>query len=390
MPERIPVPRFVGGTGRISSGQVSRERTINRVIQSAQGFGGKVERFMRGRPGLSPFAQIDDTDTSAAFYQDGLAFVCCGTTFAEVFDNGTTIPRGTITYNADRMATIVGSGSVAQVGSGSTQLLIVSSAGDVYVYDTTTTVFSQVTFTDPVTGNTIVVAMCEYMDGYFLALALNTRRVYFSALENALTWDFTFGYFERSWGSDNIRFIKRSGRQLWVVGSKTSEVWADTGNQNDPFAPIQGALLDIGCVADYSGQRDGETITWVNQSELGGGLVVRASGYQPENISTYPIALMVEGPTTAGLLRLCEAFTHEMEGHRFYQLHVPIIDTTPVFDFTETEWSEWAMWNTAQAIFETHIARCHTFAFEKHLVGVRESGIIYEQSFAFDDDGIVV
>lgn len=388
MADRIPVPRFVGGTGRLSAGVVSRERTINRVIQSAQGFGGKIERFMRKRPGLSPFAEVDDTDSSAFFYQDGVLYNCCGTTFSEVLDNGTTVVRGTITYDASRMATMVGTGNVAQVGSGKTQVCICSSAGDVYVYDTTTAVFTHVDFTDPVTGNPIVVSMIEYMDGYFLALALNTRRVYYSAIENALTWDFTFGYFERSWGSDNIMFIKRSGRQLWVVGSKSTEVWADTGNQNDPFAPIQGALLDIGCLADYTGQRDGETITWLYQSELGGGLVVRASGYQPQNISTYPVALMLEQPLTVGQLRSCEAFTHEMDNHRFYQLHVPVIDTTPVFDFTESEWCEWAMWIWQQAIFEPHIARCATYAYERHLVGVRESGIIYEQSFDFFDDGI--
>jgi hypothetical protein len=385
MAERIPVPRFVGGTGRLKTLQASAERTINRFPESTKGLGGKVERYLRPRECLNPFAHILDTDTSAFFYQDGVLFCCCGTTFAQIFANGTSVARGTITYDADRMATMVGSGTVDS-GSGGHQVMIVSSAGDVYVYDTVTLAFTQVTFDD---GSPIVVAMCEFMDGYFLALALNSRRVYYSALEDALTWDFTFGYFEVSWASDNVYAIKRSGRQLWLIGSKTSEVYADTGNANSPFAPIQGALLDIGSLAPYSVQRDGETISWLSQSEHGGGLVVRASGYTPQQISTYPIAIMINQADTVGFLRLCEAFVHENEQHTFYWLHVPIIDTTPVFDFSEVEWSERAMWNTAQASWEPHIARCQAYAFERHLIGDRTSGIIYEQSFDFLSDGLL-
>jgi hypothetical protein len=392
MAERVAVPRFVGGTGRLAinqPSQTSRERTINRVVQSTQGFGGKVEKRLRGRPGLTAFASIaGQIDTSALQYQDGVAFCCTGTSFSQIFDDGGTVPIGTITYNASFKATMVAAGSVSS-GDGSTQVMIVSSAGDVYVYDTATAVFTNIPFIDPVSGNPFPVAMCEFMDGYFLAQRLNSRRVYYSALEDATTWDFTFGYFERSWGGDNISFIKRSGRQLWVVGTKTSEVWADSGNQNDPFAPIQGALLDIGCIAKYTGQRDGETITWVNLSEHGGGLVVRANGYQPQEVSTYPISLMLQQVDTIGFLSLCEAYVHQTEGHRFYQLHVPIIDTTPVLDFSESEWVEWAMWNTAQAIWEAHIGRCQAYAFERQLIGVRNSGIIYEQSFNVYSDGIV-
>lgn len=387
MASRLPVERFVGGTGLLTTGVASRERTINRVIQSTQNFGGKVQKFLRGRPGLNPFAQVSDTDTSALFYQDSFTYACTGTTFSQVFFDGTTIVRGTITYDARYMATIVGGGTPAS-GDGSKQIMIVSSAGDVYVYNQETFAFTQVPLIDPVTGLPFGFVMCEFMDGYFLGLRGNSRRVYYSALENALLWDLTFGYFERSWASDNILGFKRSGRQLWLLGSKTGEVWADTGNQNDPFAPIQGALLDIGTIAPFTIQRDGETLTWLNYSEHGDGLVVRASGYQPSQIQTYPIAQMIQQQITAGQLSFSEACVCQMEGHVFYELHIPEIDTTPVFDIPESEWVEWAQWDIANAIWLPRIVRCHAAAFEKHLVGVRDSGVIYQQSFDYFDDGI--
>lgn len=386
MAPRVPVPRFIGGTGRLKSPQASVERTINRFLERTLGLGGKVERYLRSRPGLEPFAEIYDTDTSELLYQDGYCFTCTGTTFAQVFADGQTILRGTISYDATRRATMVMSGT-PQSGSGSQQILIVSSGGDVYVYDAATTVFAPITDFGPAVGRTM--AMCEFMDGYFLVLLGASRRVYYSTLEDALTWDLTFGYFERSWAGDNLMAMKRSGRQLWLVGSKTSEVWADTGDANSPFAPIQGALIDMGTVCLYSTQRDGETLSWLSNNEMGGGLLVRATGYRLQEISTYPIALMVQQQLTIGDLRLCEGFLRQVEGHTFYQLAVPNIDTTPLFDYTEQEWVEWAMWNTAQAVWEPHIARCHAYAFERHLVGDRTSGIIYEESMDVYDDGLI-
>lgn len=382
MAERVPCPRFVGGTGRLRTPQGSVERTINRFIESTLGNGGKVQRYLRPAEGLNPFAEVLDTDTSGIISQDGYTYCCTGTTFSQIFSDGTTIARGTIAYDPDRPATMAISRSPAS-GSGSRQLMIVS-AGQVYVWNFTDETFVQVDFGD------IVVQMCEFMDGYFFALERDSRRVYYSALEDATIWDFTFGYFERSWGGDNISFIKRSGRQLWVVGTKTSEVWADTGNANDPFAPIQGAFIDQGSIAPFAGQRDGETITWLNQDERGGGVVVRATGYSPSQISSYAVAFMIQQALTQGDLSRCEAFVHQLDNHRFYWLHVPNIDTTPVFDYTEQEWCERAMWIWQQAIWEPHIARCHAYAFERHLVGVRESGIIYQLAPEFLDDGVIV
>lgn len=383
MAQRIPVPRFIGGTGRLKSSQVSVERAINRYQESTNGLGGKVERYLRQAEGLSPFAEILDADTSELFYQDGRAFACCGTTFAEVFANGTTLVRGTIAYNGTKATMVSNGGTGSGAGPSVGHQIGICSAGLVYIYDSDSHVFTQVDFLG------VVIAMLEYIDGYMLALALNSRRVFYSSLFNGLTWDFGFGYIERSWGADNINFIKRSGRQIWLVGTKTTEVWADTGNASNPFAPIQGAFLDIGSIAAFAGQRDGETISWLNQDERGGGLVVRASGYQPQQISTYPLAIMVQQALTVGTLSLCEAFVHQIEGHRFYWLHVDNIDTTPVFDFIEQEWHERAMWNTADAVFEPHIARCHTYAFERHLVGVEDSGILYELSPNVYDDSVV-
>lgn len=365
----MAVPGFVGGTNLLVSRQMSTQRTINEFVETTGG-GGKVSRGFRPAEGIEPFATVGSVDTSALFSQDGQAFGCNGTVFFELESDGSVTARGTITFDGTR-ATMCSNGSAGH------QVCVVS-AGILYIYNLVTHAFTQITdFQD----NDVNVRMCEFMDGYFFALQTNSRRVYYSTLEDGLAWDFTFGYIERSWGSDNVSFIKRSGRQLWLVGTLTSEIWADNGNATIPFAPIQGAFLDIGSIAPFSGVRDGDTITWLSQDERGGGLVVRAAGYEPKEASHYGIVSLIQVPEVD--MASAEAFVHQITGHRFYWLYITGLDTQLVYDLVENVWCERARWNKTIGVWEPHIARCHCFAFQKHLIGVRTNGTIYELSPRF-------
>lgn len=379
---RFPVTRFVGGSNVLRAPTISNERTINFYPESTLGFGGKGDRWLKPSEGLRAHAQVTDSNTRVLFYQDGHLYFLCGQSFGEVLDGGTTVFLGTVEESE------LNPGSMCSNGTAGHQVMIVS-AGFVYIWDTDSEVFSHIDMGDS-EGH---ILMGEFMDGYFFALVADSRQVRFSALEDGTTWD-PLDIFERSWGSDNISFIKRAGRQIWLVGTKTSEVWADNGGALLPFAPIQGVFLDMGSIAPWSGQRDGQTLIWLSQDERGGGLVVRATGYTPQEISTYAVDLRIQGQArpandeTTGMGR-SEAFVMQIDGHVFYWIQVPGLDTTPVFDLVEKEWHERAMWVANEAVWIPHLARCHAFAFERHFVGVRTSGVIYEMSPAFLDDGIL-
>jgi len=374
-PARVPVTSIIGGSNVLTSLQAANERSINYFPETTKAQG-KVQRYLRKAEGMREFTTLGASDTTGLFQQDGRVFAACGGYIYEIYADGTNRQLGAIAYDGTEA-------SFCSNGESGHQL-VCCSAGCVYVVNLDDESVTQVTaFQDA--GVTPV--QVEFMDGYVFALSNETAIVYYSAINNALTWDFTFGYIRRQWGSDQIEFIKRSGRQLWLVGSKTGEIWADNGNANVPFAPIQGAFLDVGCIARHTGKRDGTTLTWLSQDELGGGLLVRASGYDPERVSSPAIAAMLQlhGTSLAG----ATGFVHQMGGHEFYWLQVPGLDTTPVFDFTEGVWSERAMWNTARGVWEPHIARCHCWGFEKNLVGVSTSGVIYELSPTYRDNVVV-
>jgi hypothetical protein len=200
--------------------------------------------------------------------------------------------------------------------------------------------------------------------------------VYFSMLEDGTHWDTTFDYIERSWGADNVQSIVRAGRQLWLVGTATSEVWSDVGDATKPWQPIQGAFLDIGTVSPQSVVRDGDTITWVAQSEHGGGRVVRANGYNPAEQSHYGIAARIDTPFAG--MNFATAVVTQFNGHQLYWLNAPGLLTTLVFDFRETEWHERARWDITLAQWAPHPIRSHCYANQRHFFGVNDSGWIYQ------------
>lgn len=379
---RVAIARFVGGSNVLRPSAISNERTINLFRESTLGFGGKTDRWLKPVEGIEAHASVTDIDTNCLFYQDDHLYFVCGQTFGEVLDGGTTVYLGTVSESELNPATMCSNGSAGHQ-------VMITSGGLVYIYDQDSTAFTHIDMGDD-EGQ---ILMGEFMDGYFFAQVAFSRRVRFSALEDGTSWD-PLDVFERSWGSDNISFIKRSGRQLWIVGTKTSEVWADNGGALLPFAPIQGVFLDMGSIASFSGQRDGTSLIWLSQDERGGGLVVRANGYTPQEISTYAVDFKIQAQArppndeSVGMGR-AEAFVHQIEGHVFYWIQVPGLDTTPVFDLVEQEWHERAMWLPLEARWIPHLARCHAFAFERHFIGVRSSGIIYELSAAFMDDGLL-
>ena len=53
-------------------------------------------------------------------------------------------------------------------------------------------------------------------------------------------------------------------------------------------------------------------------------------------------------------------------------------------------WHERALWDPTALVWTPHLARCHAFAFDRHLVGDRSSPAIYHLDAATHSDGIVV
>jgi hypothetical protein len=84
------------------------------------------------------------------------------------------------------------------------------------------------------------------------------------------------------------------------------------------------------------------------------------------------------------------AWSYQDRGHAFACWYIPSAETTWVFDSATQAWHERALWDPTALAWEPHLARCHAFAFDRHLVGDRSSPAIYTLDADTYTDGRVV
>ena len=59
-------------------------------------------------------------------------------------------------------------------------------------------------------------------------------------------------------------------REVWLLGTATTTVWADIGDPDFPFAPIPGAFLEQGIGSLFGWTIVDNTLLWHGQNEDGG------------------------------------------------------------------------------------------------------------------------
>ena len=358
------VPGFCGGSNTLASINVDSERTINWYPESSRPGVGKADPWLAPVPGLEPFTVLSSGPVRALFSQDGRAFAVGGTGFYEVFPNHTNTLRGRVALNS-QPATICSN------GSGGFQLFI-TSGGYGYIYDLSTDTLTQISdpeFPYPCT-------MGAYIDGYFVALKGSSNTFQWSALEDGLTWS-GLDIAQPNQTSDNTLAMVAVHGQLWFLGSKASSVWADTGS-TATFEPVAGSLMQQGTFAACSPWVGDNALFWVGGNDQGHAVVFRGTGVGavPQRISTFAVEKALND---APRLQDCIGWGYQENGHTFYCLLVPSLDTTWTFDVAMNTWHERAVWDTVSMRWLPDVARCHTFTFGQHLVGDRQSNAIYRQ-----------
>jgi hypothetical protein len=227
--------------------------------------------------------------------------------------------------------------------------------------------------------------MGGFLDGYFLLLKARSNEFRCSSLEDGLTWD-SLDVAQRNQSTDEVRTLAVSHREIWLLGSRSTEVWYDSGDADFPFAPIVGATLDVGIAAPWSAVVLDNTLFWVGADSRGVGIVYRANGYTPARISTHALETAL---TRLGRLDDLYAYAYQEDGHTYYVLYDNALrlPKTWVYDCATQMWHERAHWDEALMRWRPHVGRCHAWAFNRHLIGDRTSGIVYAQSLdVYDED----
>jgi hypothetical protein len=262
-----------------------------------------------------------------------------------------------------------------------TQVMIVDSADyRGYIYTPSTTTFAQITHVDWPTASQAV-----YQDGYFIVMKPDTDEFYISANEDGTTWD--AADFIRAEGSPDLGVaLVSEKRELWYFQEATTEIFYNSGDATFPFERIQGAYMNMGCAAAFSVASLDNSLFWLGRDKRGRNIVLRASGYTPQRISTHPLEYQIESYSDVSD---AFAYAYQQEGHTFYVLTFPTGNATWVYDASTGLWHERQSFDGLTD--RRHLANCYSFCFNKHLVGSWQDGNLYELDLdTYDDNGQMI
>jgi len=372
-------PGFIGPSDPARSVNYNTERTINLYLERGRaGTTPATGGALYGTPGLRIFAALGGASVRGLFAEDQRAWAVAGDGLFELFATGTFTRRGTVADDGQPV-------TFASNGRQGHQLFVVSGRAG-YILDLTSNAVAPIS--DP--DFPAYALMGAFVDGYFIVLDGDHNTFQISALEDGTRWD-GLDIAMVSTSSDRVVALAVSHRQLWLFGTKTTQVWYNSGNADFPFEPIQGVFIEQGILAPWSVAPIADTLVWMGWDRHGSGLVVQANGYTPVPVSTAAVqdalrqyrSLQAETALSDVI-----AWTYQEDGHAFYGLYLPqgplaetgVDFTTWVYDVTEQRWHERGLWNDTTQAWEPDLPRCHAFMWGTHLVGDRTRGTVYRQA----------
>lgn len=357
---------LVGGSYQERSLPFDAQRTVNLYPVVDETGEGKEVSALYGTPGLISFAEVGIGPIRGVFQStNGRAFIVSKTELYELFNDGTSTLRGTLTTDITNVSI---DENVTQLG--------ICDGTNIYIFTYATNAF--VTPTLPFTPALTI----TQQGGYFIANT-NNGQFYISALADGTSWNaLDFATAESS--PDGLLRVFSCNGQLWLQGDRTTESWVNSGDVDFPFTRIQAARMEVGTAAPHSVVAIDNSMVWLGRTKEGQGIVYRASGYNPQRISTFAIEYLINQIDD---LSEVKAWAYQKDGHTFYALSYAPFGTTIVFDIATGLWHERA-YLEEDGTYSAHRGGTCMYAFGKHLMGDIITNNIYELSTtAYDDNG---
>lgn len=363
---------FVGGSYTARSKTLDSQRCVNLYVEQSEAGPGpsKAAIALIGTPGLVLWSAIGTGPIRGMIrFTSSLALVVSGGTIYSVTTAGVATALGAIS----------GTGPVSMASNG-TLVMVVTGPQGFFVNPTAGTVA-------PITDGDFTGADAVYfLDGYFVFNKPGTGQFQITQLYGADIDGLDFATAEGS--PDNLVSLIVDHRELWLLGENSTEVWFNSGNVDFPFERNQGAFIEVGCAAKFSPAKLDNTVVWLTADDRGQGMVVRASGYQPQRISTHALEFAL---STYSRIDDAVAYTYQQDGHAFYVLSFPTANKTWVYDAATGLWHERAWRNPADASLNRHRTWTQMAFANAVLVGDWESGNVYRFSLdAYTDNGDLI
>lgn len=395
---RIPFDGFVGPTYTGKSTFVDAESLINMYPEVAGG-GAKAKARITyyGTPGCQFFTQLPGQIWAVAsthwgisggsFFQWAIAGSLTAPFLYRINEDGTFVVQ---VNGGGAPAALTQPGGAVLTGwrivANTTQLFLLPigtglNAASYYLDIETEHVF-QITDADYPTA-----CAGTYLDGFIVVAKPSSQAIFASDFEDVSSWN-ALSTGTQLIDPDIIVGLIADHEQLWVFGTNKIQVWYNAGLSPFPFAPVPGAVMEVGCAASESICRLDNGLFWLGSDERGAGVAYRNRGYEPIRISTNAIEAAWQSYT---VISDAIGYPVQINGHSWFVLSFPTAGATWVYDATTGMWFQWMAWSLTTNTFFPTLARFHAFdhVSNRHLVGGGDiSGNLYELSpNIFTDDG---
>lgn len=272
-------------------------------------------------------------------------------------------------------ATLVGSitsstGAVSMSDNGLLVVLVDGGVGSGWTFDIAGGGFAPIVDPNFLGANNVA-----FLDGFFIFALSFTQIFYLSPIY----WDGVAPFdptqiASKSGGSDPILAIEVVRRELWLVGSLTSEVWYNSGAQDFPFERQPGVFVEHGTAALNSVTSADIALFFLGADRQGRGVVFILKDYQALRISTHAIEKDFQAYST---ISDAVGFTYQQDGHTFYFLTFPTANKTWVYDMATEQWHERTWTNPADGSENRHRGGAIAAAYQSIVVGDWQSGRVY-------------
>lgn len=295
---------------------ISAQRLIN-LFPEAQPETAKARLPLLPAPGLRQLQDLGAGPVRGMHVMGGALYVVAGT---NVWLLGTT---GSPSF----IGSIVNGGSVSLDSNGEKLCIVVPETYQAWVVDRAAGTLTQITDADFPGARAVTV-----IDGYYVFSKPNSNEFFLSAINDPFSFN-ALDFASAEGAPDNLIAPVRVGRDLWLFGEGSIEVWSNVGATDFPFLRVSGGFIARGSAAPFSIATRMGAATWLGNDRV----VYSASGIQPQRISTHGIEQAI-----AGYERVDDAvaWVYESEGHAFYVLSFPNAGDTWVFDFATGLWHE--------------------------------------------------
>lgn len=338
---------------------------------------GKYQIIALPTPGLTLIGDTGQANVRTVFNHNGTLYAIAGNQF------GTMASNGTWTQIGPNLSTSSGNVrlKVMAGGADSNNQIVFIDGTNGYSYNVGTN-----TATFPIAdGNFPQTAIdIASQDDYILAANRNSIKFNQSNLSDSLTWN-SLNFANKISQADDLVAILSHESKVWLMGSKTSEIWYNSGAATFPWAKDTTVFLHYGCMAAATVIENQNYLMLWGVNKNGGytcyQTLPRIYFYNPAPVSPQPIDFLVN---SFSVVSDAYSYLWEKNGHQVYETTFPTGGYTFCYDVPRTNQSDtnlgaWFLRQSGTSVPSVFRGSSSCFWNGMSVIGDSQSGKIYYQ-----------